>query len=47
MKGRHSQVVQFLLSKGATVSTIYVRIMLSRLAYNMLVINVNEGHNVL
>ena len=41
MRGHHSQVVQFLLSKGATVSTIYVCIMYCRAG---IVINVNEAY---
>ena len=38
MRGRHSRVVQFLLSKGATVSTIYVQCTVGMLVCNMLVI---------
>ena len=41
MRGYHSQVVQFLLSKGATVSTIYVCKMHCRAG---IVINVNEAY---
>ena len=41
MRGHHSQVVQFLLSKGATVSTIYIRIVHCRAG---IVISVNKAY---